>query len=274
MMSVTTFAHTVIDKITGLMWQDDKASATEQKEWHDVKEYCQNLRLDGYDDWKLPTVEQLLSITDKTKQNPAIISGFQNVVSGLYWSSSPYVSDSNLAWYVGFNFGYSSSNGKYSYYYVRCVRAGQSDTSNFEKAGGFEKLVSFLSAQELASIPKPSSEVKLIKGEFETSRDFDARVVQTKENQKIAIVQYQAKYASQRESAQENAIKKALEITWGKPIIKNLRYDTDNGYFVADISFEAKKDFQKKVAIKVNLEDAKSFKEGFNMLKPQAVFDY
>ena len=35
-----------------------------------------------------------------------------------------------------------------------------------------------------------------------------------------------------------------------------------------------KKDFNKKIAIKVLLSQAKGFKESFNSIKPQAVFDY
>ena len=63
-------------------------------------------------------------------------------------------------------------------------------------------------------------------------------------------------------------------MTWGKPLLSNLQYDADNGYFVAKISFEAKKSFQKKVAIKVQRKDARAFKNEFSSLKPQAVFDF
>jgi hypothetical protein len=40
------------------------------------------------------------------------------------------------------------------------------------------------------------------------------------------------------------------------------------------MSFEVKKDFQKKVAIKVDMQEAASFKQNFASLQPQAVFDY
>lgn len=80
--------------------------------------------------------------------------------------------------------------------------------------------------------------------------------------------------ANSKAKAKENAIKNALRAVWGKPLLRNLRYDADNGYFVADLSFEANSDFQKSVAIKVERANAANFKQQFASLKPQAVFDY
>lgn len=88
------------------------------------------------------------------------------------------------------------------------------------------------------------------------------------------IAKYKKKYASTKLKAKTKAIKKALQFTWGKPILKNLKYDADNGYFIADISFDMKKDFKKKVALKVDRKNARAFKKGFASLKPQAIFDY
>ena len=168
-----------------------------------------------------------------------------------------------------FEYGYSYNYSKTNKVYVRCARAGQSDTLKFEK------LVSQLIKVELKNIPKPPSEVKLIKDEFETTKEFEARVKKTKAKQKKEIEKYKAKYASVKKSAKNKAIKKALEMTWGKPLLSNLKYDADNGVFVAKVKFEAKKDFKsKKVAIKVPRKDARGFKKGFESLKPQALFDY
>ena len=262
------FANVVVDKKTGLMWQDNTDAKNVQKDWQGAQNYCKDLRLEGYDDWFLPTHEELLTITDKNRVDPSIKSEFKNVTSSGYWSSSPRVSDSTYAWYVYFRDGYSGYNHKTSTHYVRCARAGQSDTLNFDA------LISALVEEELHSIPAPPSELKLTKGEFETTAEFNTRVAQTKENQKKIIAEYKKKYASSKQSAKDKAIRKALEMTWGKPLLTNLKYDADNGYFVADISFEAKGDFSKKVAIKVDRENAKSFKAEFDSLKPQAVFDY
>ncbi len=115
----------VHDSATGLMWQDDSAAKSVQKDWEDAKAYCQNLTHGGYNDWYLPTISELESLADYSKVNPAIKEGFKNVASSVYWSSSPYVSDSQYAWYVYFNFGNSGYYDKTNEFYVRCARAGQ-----------------------------------------------------------------------------------------------------------------------------------------------------
>jgi len=77
-----SFAHIiVVDKNTNLMWQDNIDTEYVKKTWEDAKQYCEDLELDGYDDWFLPTVEQLLTITDKSKFNPSIKKEFNHVDS-------------------------------------------------------------------------------------------------------------------------------------------------------------------------------------------------
>ncbi len=85
----------VTDNVTHLMWQDDNEANTIQKQWltdenyntcsNDTNSsactdtsgdtavtYCENLNLRGYTDWRLPTVEELVSITDNGRSAPAI----------------------------------------------------------------------------------------------------------------------------------------------------------------------------------------------------------
>jgi len=283
-----SFARVVVDDKTGLMWQDDNAVKSVKKSWYGAKSYCEELRMDGYDDWTLPTRAQLLSITDKTEYKPAIKDGFSNVASASsnYWSSSSDVSNSTYAWYVYFNYGYSSSNYKTDERYVRCVRAGQSDTLTFDetfqkkefdgkvKPISFEDLVNWYVEKELQNIPKPPKEIKLVKDEFETTAEFQARVAKTKKTQKKLVASYKKKYKNAKQNAKKRAIKKALQYTWGKPILSNLHYDADDSIFIADVTFEHKKDFSKKVAIKVKRKNARAVKKAFATLKPQAVFDY
>jgi hypothetical protein len=110
--------------INGLMWQDNYASKTIKRDWRGAKNYCSQLKLLGFSDWFLPSIEQLKSIVDE-KRNPTIKKEFNNIISNYYWSSSPDVSHSYDAWNVNFKFGYSGSNYKTFDYYVRCARAGQ-----------------------------------------------------------------------------------------------------------------------------------------------------
>ena len=46
--------------INGLMWQ--KNEFEKQMNWYDSMDYAENLRLGGYDDWRLPTIKELEDI--------------------------------------------------------------------------------------------------------------------------------------------------------------------------------------------------------------------
>lgn len=206
-----SFARVVVDKQTGLMWQDSSDAKSVVRTFEGAKSYCKELRLDGHSDWFLPTHEQLLTITDKSKYDPAIKSEFKNVVSSNYWSSSSEVLFSKDAWSVYFEYGDSRFYNKTDEYYVRCARAGQYDTLDFDK------LVSKLTEQELKNIPAPPSELKLVKEEFETTAEFNKRVESTKRKQKEDIKSYRKKYTNAKANVKQIAIKKALQYTWGKP---------------------------------------------------------
>lgn len=115
--------ETVYDPTTKLMWQDNKEVKSEERDWQDAIDFCNNLSFAGYNDWRLPDIKELLSITDMTKYDPAIKSGFQNVdTEEGYWSSSPHANISLFARWVLFKDGGDRSMGKRANYLVRCVR--------------------------------------------------------------------------------------------------------------------------------------------------------
>jgi hypothetical protein len=120
------------DKSTGLIWQDNIDAKEIQKTWQEAIDYCEALSLGGYDDWRLPNINELLSITNKDKYNPSIKDGFENYKTNYYFSSSTYASSStssfygSSAWIVDFKYGYDNYYGtKGNACYVRCVRSGQ-----------------------------------------------------------------------------------------------------------------------------------------------------
>lgn len=121
----------IYDKKTGLHWQDNSSSKKVLKKWNDAKQYCQNLSLDGKNDWRLPNYEELLSIVDYGQYNPSVIPVFENISESSYWSSSDYKTTGIgfykdgryiYAWNIDFYSGATFANGKGVVKYVRCVR--------------------------------------------------------------------------------------------------------------------------------------------------------
>ncbi len=84
---------------------------------------CLNFVLDGYNDWHLPSRNELSMLY----QNREAIGGFMTTTFGgafeYYWSSTEYNNDASFAWVRDFGSGYSGNGGKNGYYRVRPVRA-------------------------------------------------------------------------------------------------------------------------------------------------------
>jgi len=112
----------VTDSVTELQWQDDVTPSTT---WQAAITYCENLTLDSYDDWRLPNLNELKSLVDRTTYDPAIQSAFQNVVSSGYWSSTAHADGIPYVWGVDFNDGSDYWDiYELNSHYVRCVRLG------------------------------------------------------------------------------------------------------------------------------------------------------
>lgn len=83
----------------------------------------------GASDWRLPAREELRSIVDYSRYDPAIDTAyFPDIGSNgwyWYWSSSPYASSANYAWYVYFGLGYDGYGSKNDGRPVRLVRGGR-----------------------------------------------------------------------------------------------------------------------------------------------------
>jgi hypothetical protein len=83
----------------------------------------------GTQDWRMPDVNELLSIVDNSLSypNPTIDTVyFPNATNmSFVWSSSPFAYGSGYAWSVDFYYGYVSYYGEAGYGHVRLVRGGQ-----------------------------------------------------------------------------------------------------------------------------------------------------
>ena len=119
--------ETVYDDQTGLIWQDDAVGST--MTWQAAIGYCEGLDFADAQDWRLPNINELLSITDMNRNGYGIDAAFQHYVS-TYWSSTSLAPDPEKAWYVLFDKGYGYWYSKNYPFYVRCVRGGQNSSSS------------------------------------------------------------------------------------------------------------------------------------------------
>jgi serine/threonine protein kinase len=100
--------------IGNLMFQD--ADLPNAMNWNDACKYCENLRLLGFSDWRLPTIEEL-RIAYQHK------SEFRNMQNARYWSISKY--NTSDFWELIFSVG-DDYYGDQSYSSLfRCVRNNQ-----------------------------------------------------------------------------------------------------------------------------------------------------
>lgn len=113
----------VIDSEYKLMWQDNIDVKTIKMNWTDAKKFCNNLNLGSFNDWRLPSKNELITILDTYEHNPIISTIFKHKKVGLYWSITEWENNpKSFAWFISFAYGQSYVYLKDSQYYVRCVR--------------------------------------------------------------------------------------------------------------------------------------------------------
>ena len=116
----------VLDNMTSLIWSGGNLN-NERMEWTDAKAACAALTLCEQSDWRLPTVEELFSLADRSRFSPAIDTAFFPMTkSNWYWSSTPDASSpADYAWFVNFNYGDANVNNQSNAAFVRAVRAAR-----------------------------------------------------------------------------------------------------------------------------------------------------
>ncbi|MEE4358506.1 MAG: DUF1566 domain-containing protein, partial [Desulfococcaceae bacterium] len=159
-----TYWATVQDNVTGLIWEikwaddgvKDYSNSNDQDNtytWYDpnpvtnggnagtpgdgtdTEDFINGLNAavyGGFSDWRMPTIQELMTIVDRDRRSPAIDDFyFLSSSSNNYRSSTTYVYDASCAWYVKFSTG-DTDNGRYingiyksGSSYVRAVRSGQ-----------------------------------------------------------------------------------------------------------------------------------------------------
>lgn len=121
---------TVIDNLTGLEWiqaPQSLSSNSSAMAWNGAIDFCNALSFAGYDDWRLPSRKELISLVDYGQYSPALPTGHPFSGTGRrYWSGTSYAYNSFLAWCVFMQVGNVEAYSKtLSSYYVWPVRSRQ-----------------------------------------------------------------------------------------------------------------------------------------------------
>ena len=93
----------VLDKETGLVWEQSPDGVNAYT-WEEAQSHCNALETGGRMGWRLPTLQELASLVDPMRSNPALPMGspFRNVQLSDYWSATTSVRDTSDAWVVSF----------------------------------------------------------------------------------------------------------------------------------------------------------------------------
>jgi hypothetical protein len=94
-------------------------SSTNRMNWKDAQKHCSD------QGGRLPEIDELASLVDRSKYKPAIHPIFTDTQSDNYWSGTTYADNTVNAWGVYFDDGYVDSTNKTLEYYVRPVRSSQ-----------------------------------------------------------------------------------------------------------------------------------------------------
>ena len=115
----------VLDRETGLVWEKVPSTARFTN-WMGASSHCLELTIGGRRGWRLPTIQDLLSLSDQTQTNPALPSGHPfTVESAIYWSATSNALNTNNAWLVFLSSGFVDFFGKTSGPFLAwCVRGG------------------------------------------------------------------------------------------------------------------------------------------------------
>ena len=87
---------TVTDRMTNLMWikngwRIDFVSAVK---WNEARKKCEDFREGGYDNWRLPSIQEWKTLLDTEKECPALTepNPFENIIVHMpYWSDTEFV---------------------------------------------------------------------------------------------------------------------------------------------------------------------------------------
>ncbi len=140
---------TITDLNTGLMWQQTPSS--DDFTWQEALDYCQELELADHEDWRIPGLKELFSISDFGLGWPYLNTDYFDLASGQvtkdeqFWSGNYYVGvtvegGSSSAFGVNHVTGHikaysAEARGPVGGKYVRAVRGGDYGVNEYTDNG-------------------------------------------------------------------------------------------------------------------------------------------
>jgi len=120
----------VIDNATGLMWaangNHEGCNNGGSGNWNNLIDYANGLTFCGFSDWRMPNVNELFSIMNKSIVSPPIPEPpFSNITVGNHWTSTTPANDNSKAFISQFIAGQiiAFAKGATSGHLI-CVRGG------------------------------------------------------------------------------------------------------------------------------------------------------
>ena len=113
----------ILDAATELTWQ--QSGSSRDVLYLRVEEYIQKINAEtfgGYSDWRLPTLEESMSLMESKKKNGRYISGQFDKSQPRIWTSDKIID--LIVWVVDFDYGSCAYVPATYSYYVRAVRKG------------------------------------------------------------------------------------------------------------------------------------------------------
>ena len=98
-----TAGDKVCDRTTGYVWEQNPDSIMRGSlDWESAMEFCESLGEGHGKKYKLPTVQQFISVLDYSENSPAITQGvFNGLLSpAQYWTSTPFPPDVDEQAYI------------------------------------------------------------------------------------------------------------------------------------------------------------------------------
>ena len=127
---------TVFDSSTNLLWQKN---FVKKETWKEALAYCENLEYAGFDDWRLPNKNELVTLIDYSKADEEVVSSFPGFKREEFflWSSTTTATQYDPVWSIEPG-GHVLLMGKGDYWEpgsVRCVRSDLTEKTEIPDCG-------------------------------------------------------------------------------------------------------------------------------------------